>query len=65
MKTGMNEIKDIAQRNGTLLANIHMTGYDMTYALPEDVSFPVWTEKDMDNLETRISENKELEQHLV
>ena len=61
----MKEIKDIVQRNGTLLASIHITGSEMAYALIKDVCLPVITVEDMDNLETKIRENNALEQHLV
>ena len=65
MKTEMKEIKNIVQHNGTRLESFRMTGSDMTYKLPEDVVLPVRTVEDLDNLEVKITDNKELEQHLV
>ena len=65
MKTEMKGIKNIVQHNGTRLESFRMTGSDMTYKLPEDVVLPVRTVEDLDNLEVKITDNKELEQHLV
>ena len=60
-KTEMKDIKDIKQRNSTLLLSIRMTGSEMTYELPEDVSFSVRTEEDLGNVEAKVCENKKLD----
>ena len=65
MMTEMKEIKNIVQHNATRLESFRMTGSDMTYKLPEDVVLLVRTVEDLDNLEVKITDNKELEQHLV